>query len=700
MTRFPRGVVTSVLLGLLTLTGLPLVIAPSAAAADTAPGIRVVIEALAPASPGPDDVMRVKGRVINIARTPFTNVSVELRRSSAPLTTRPQVQEAIAAPADQQLADVPLPGTRVDVTDTLAPNERKPFTITIPVRELGFTSPGSYALSVDALGLTSGVDTIVNRKGEFRTLLPWLPDGTGIAPVRVVWLWPLADWPARNAQGALLDERTPEEMAEGGRLAELVGIGSKFSSTVSWVVDPALLQTARAMQGGYEVVQGDSTVPGEGEQTARRWLADVRSATQGRTLRVLPYADVDAAALTRAGMTNDVVRAVTRAPAIATAALARRPDGDLSWAPFGRMDRPTLDVLASAGTSTIVLSGDALPATPEGASSDGLATAALPTSVGSIRAVLADPVLSSLVSTRAVDSSAAIGARQQFLAETAALAQSLPPEQGMRSVVIAPSVRWNPTASVVTPLLRATRTASWLRTQTLDQLLDEPVPSTSRQRGGYGPRARDAELPAEYMVRVARVSDELDAFTSIIDDPTGISEPFSEALLRAESSAWRTQPETGSRLLGSISQSLRNEMGRVRVLSEGTITFSGDVGRVPVTIQNDLDRSVTVGLTLRGNPALRLSSEPLTGVRIEPGRLASVDIDARVIGGDPLAVDVQLLGAEGQDYGPPASITVASTAYARAAAWVVAAAFLAIAVFVVVGITRRIRKARRTPSRA
>jgi hypothetical protein len=36
-----------------------------------------------------------------------------------------------------------------------------------------------------------------------------------------------------------------------------------------------------------------------------------------------------------------------------------------------------------------------------------------------------------------------------------------------------------------------------------------------------------------------------------------------------------------------------------------------------------------------------------------------------------------------------------STAYARAAAWVIAAAFIAIVVFVVVGITRRIHKATR-----
>ena len=63
------------------------------------------------------------------------------------------------------------------------------------------------------------------------------------------------------------------------------------------------------------------------------------------------------------------------------------------------------------------------------------------------------------------------------------------------------------------------------------------------------------------------------------------------------------------------------------------------------------------------------------------------------MGGDPLSVNVQLLSPDMTAYGEPAVITVTSTAYSRAAAWVVAAAFLAIVVFVVVGVTRRIRKA-------
>ncbi len=81
-------------------------------------------------------------------------------------------------------------------------------------------------------------------------------------------------------------------------------------------------------------------------------------------------------------MSNDVVRAVTQGPGIASAAIGAPVPGNLYWAPFGRIDRRTANVLASAGVTDLILSADALPPTDQTQSSEGLATAALPTSVG------------------------------------------------------------------------------------------------------------------------------------------------------------------------------------------------------------------------------------------------------------------------------------------------------------------------------
>lgn len=685
---------------LLCLTPVP----AAHAADDPNASVRVIIDEMRPLLPKADGTLTIRGRLISTARTELTNVSVQLRRSSDPLTSRKEVDAVSASPmspADGDPDAVALTGTRRVVTDSLPPGGRASFMMRVPFADLALTADGVYVLSVEAVGREAGVDATDVRQGVLRTFLPWYPTPGSIRPVDLVWLWPLADWPARSASGVLLDNRTPMELSDGGRLDRLLDLGNRYRGTVSWIADPALIQTAADMADGYQVIIDGEPAVGDREQDARRWLSTLSAATDGVTLRTLPYADIDASAVVRAGMANDVVRAVTTGPRVAAAALGHMAPGGLYWAPFGRIDRATANVLASAGVNSIVLSAGAMPATDSSASSSGEATTSLPTSFGAIRAVLADPGLSHVLSLPQGTASDVVTARQRFLAETALVASSLPADQTERTLVVAPGdLRWDPAVSLIGPLLRATRTAPWLAPATLEQVLDAPASTTSRERGGYGQKAKDVELGPGYMQSIARMTVRLGSFTSIIDDPTGISEPYSAALMRAESASWRTDLAGGRRLITDIGDQLAAEMSLVHVLSKGTITFSGDNGRVPVTISNDLDRSVTVGLTLRGQPALRLESEPLASIRIEAGKMASVDIDARVVGGDPLTVEVQLLDAEQAAYGKPALITVSSTAYARAAAWVVALAFVAILVFVVVGVTRRIRKAQANRPRA
>lgn len=673
---------------------------PAAHAAEPEDPIQIVLDAMTPVVATPDDTLEISGRVINRSSRPITTVRVQLRRSTTPLTNPNEITAVLEeplSPPNGGLDGLPLYTTTQLVTDTLAPGARHPFSLSVPFATMGLDAPGTYVLGIEATGRDVSTDTTEVRKADVRTFLPWFPTRDSVAPLQLVWLWPLADWPARTASGELLNNRTPSELSPGGRLDRLLDLGSRFRSTVSWILDPALLQTAQGMANGYQVLAEGTPTIGEADDAAGAWLTHLRQSTSDGSVRSIPYADVDAAAVVRAGMSNDVVRAVTQGPAIAAAVLKGPAPGGIYWAPFGRLDRETANVLASAGADAIILSSASMPPSDSAQGIEGLATAALPTSVGTVRAVLTDTTLTRMLSLPQRTPNDVVLARQQFLAQTALLATSIPADQSSRTVVVAPdNLQWDPTASLVAPLLRAMRTAPWLAPQTLEGLLREPIPSATRQRGGYGTKARAAELPADYMARIAKTATKLSTFTAILDDPTGVSEPYSEALLRAQSAAWRTSPEVGSSLVSHTSTDLSVQMGQVRVLSTGTITFSGDTGRVPVTIENNLDRAVTVGLTLVGQPALRLTATPLTDIHIEPGKMASVDINARVVGGDPLTVEVQLLTPDMAPYGKPATIQVRSTAYSRAAAYVVAAAFLAIAVFVVVGVTRRIHKARST----
>jgi hypothetical protein len=216
------------------------------------PVVRVVIDDLAPAIPEDGDTLRLRGRVISTARSTLTDVSVQLRRGSAPLASRSDVVavfDAGLAPADGEPADVPLPGTRTLVAEELPPGARRSFSIRVPVDSLGLSAAGAYVVGVDAYAREVGAAEEA-RMGVLRTFLPWFPPESEVEPVSLTWLWPLADWPARAADGALLTEQTPVELSDGGRLDRLLDIGQRFRSTVSlplpfWscVVRPSTYQT-------------------------------------------------------------------------------------------------------------------------------------------------------------------------------------------------------------------------------------------------------------------------------------------------------------------------------------------------------------------------------------------------------------------------------------------------------------------------
>ena len=666
--------------------------------------IGVVIDRLTPIVPTTEDNLRIEGRIVNNTGDVMSDVSIQLRLSSEPITARSQITNVRGAPLDTQ-GDEPtnaaIDATRTPITDTIAPRGQETFSLRIPFSQLPLAGNGVYALGVEVLAARRGaqVDEGERRQGIVRTFVPWFPDP--VDPVQLVWLWPLADWPAREANGIFLNDQTPRAVSAGGRLATLVDSASLQPRSVSWFADPALLQSVQDMTDGYQVRRGGQVVVGDRSSDAQAWLQSLQAAleqaqlpaTTNPTLRVLPYADVDAVALTRAGMTTDVVRSITQAVPIASAALSQQVIGGTYWAPFGRLDQETGDLLASAGVRTVILSGRALRAQDAYAGAN-TGRAVINTSFGALQAVLREPRMSALLTEPQRGRSDAILVRQAFLAESAVLAGTIPQDAPSRAIVVGPDdIRWDPSPAAVNSSLRATVSAPWLQPLTLSELLEAPTNPLRRDRGAYGSKAQAAELSSTFLADVRSVSTELASFTSVLDNPIGVSDAFASALLRTESSAWRSQPETGRELLASVRAQLNDQIDQVNVLSEGTVTFSGETGRVPITIENSLDRSVTVGVELRASPSIRLESEPLTDITIEPGRKVSVDVEARVVGSNTVPVRVQLLTPDGSAFGSPARIEVASTAYARAAAWVVAIAFVAILVFVVVGVARRIRSA-------
>lgn len=656
-------------------------------AAQAAPGTAdVVIDRMTPLVPQPGGVLRLGGRLVSTSATELTSVQVRLHLSSVVISRRDQIDAVLSTGFDgnwDRSEDYVLDWTKVDVSDGLAPGEQESFAFTVPLDDLPLEGPGVYVLAVEALSSGPGGLT---RSGLSRTFLPWFPDQT-VPPISLAWLWPLADHPARTASGVLLDDRTPIALSPGGRLHQLATIGGERPSILTWVIDPALLQTAASISDGYFVEQEGKVVAGDRATQAGEWLDLVRQAIPPGSAHAMAYADLDAIAVQRADMPNDVVRSVTGASSVASQSLGIAIPGGFYWPPGGQLDRTTANLLASAGNSTVVLSNaNAVP--DRGMSAPpGNGIASLGTPSGTMIAITAEPRLASTLAMPQRNAAEVLLARQRFLAETGLAAQLA---TSPTVLVAAPvDIRWSPSKRFIAPLLRATEEAPWLRPALLPDLLASPRSILVRQ--SVDP---SIGLPDSYLDRVRRAQIRMSRVASVLQDPSPVTDPYSAAILRAQSSAWRDDVTTGERLVRSINTGLAERAGLVRVLSTGTITFSGDVGKVPVTVANDTDQTVTIGLALLSTPSTRLSSEPVQDIVIEPGRKVSLDVTARVVGSDPLPVRVQLLTPEGDRYGTPGTITLISAAYARAASWVVIAAFIALSVFVVVGVIQRIRRAR------
>ncbi len=646
-------------------------------------GISMSLDSLAPVVPRPKDDLQLAGTITNTSDREIGGANVELRLSQERMGNRAQ----LAKVADGS----ETPNTRgvsngsVEVKATLAPGASAPWSIKVPMSDLGLGNSGVYGLRVDA---TSRDDSQVTT--SVQTFLPWFPNPDSVKPTKVVWLWPLSDWPDRNANNVFLTDRTPTEITPTGRLNRVLDLGIAAKAQAEWVVDPQVLQAVNGMTTGYQVAgPNGGALPGGSPQPAIDWLARTRAGLATASVNATAYAVPDVTALNRAKMTQDVVQATTTAPEAVTALLARPVTSSIGWPPGNRTDTKTLSLLQKSGVRTVALDNAALlPPTNGGPS--GISSAVLRTVSGPLAAVLTDRVLSSSFGNAASSANEAVLARQRFLADSGQITIDSPDSE--RIIALGPDPRWDPNSAVVGDILGALRTSPWMRSATLAQLLAATPKDSTRSLSPVTAGSRRASLSPAYLQRVQNTQDNLEVFSAILDQPGQLTEKYSSALLRTTSGAWRIDRDGGTALLNSIDKELSNEMGLVRVLSGGVKNFSSETGEIPITISNDLPVPVTVGMTLTGDPPIRLSAQPFGPITIPANRKISTQITAQVRGNGELPVKVQLTTRTGTPYGSPSEVTLRSSAYANAATWVVAIAFVLLTGLLVANSIRRRRE--------
>jgi hypothetical protein len=632
------------------------------AAVSTAEGpyqfARLELTTVSPAAPRPDGRLTLHGALVNPGGDAFRNVQIGLQVSTAPLTSRGDLA-AIAEGAEQDRATRRVPG-ETRLPGLLTSGKVTDWQVSVPVKSLQLPGNGVYVLQVTATGQVG--DENPARLATLTTFLPYLPDKKQYQPTKLTWLWPLAGVPARDAHGTFLPESSAAEFAPGGRLADLASAPGRVP--VTWMVDPELLETARAMGQDHKRQDGRGTSSEDGNVDAARWLADLRAQlAPPHPVAALPYADPDVAALTHHGDPDALIRAIALSKSTTIARLGQESDTTVAWPVDGLADTETLGTLRRAGAKTVVLSSAALllsrerTYTPTGRAQVDAAGAPL-------EVLVADQALTDALTGDLTLPGAAALVEQRFLAETALITLERP--NVARTVLVAPPRRWAPPVGWAGGLLDAVDRTPWVRTVSLNALSLTRVPAEYAGADlTYPQSATDAELASAQLARMKDASDSAAGLIRLFARPGTLETNYTGALFSAVSTAWRGNRVGGRDYATQVGEQLTDDIGQVEVLGRSLVTLSSTRGTIPLTVSNKLGQAIRVQPVLRPRVDSRLKVENPALLTIGAGRKTTVKVPAEAAANGITQVDVQLLDATGEPFGDTHPLKVNVTSFGK-----------------------------------
>jgi hypothetical protein len=384
----------------------------------------------------------------------------------------------------------------------------------------------------------------------------------------------------------------------------------------------------------------------------------------GDQMLAQPYVPVDVAALSEAGITNEIGAQVARGEEVLRAAGLRPTPGP--WvdtaSPFAQGDANDLSAgLAQTGTSQLVLNdGDlsgaglgnytfAQPFTLDLGHGSGVATLAANSSLSArFTGNSANPVLGA----------------EQLLAGLffVHFEDAFLPDQ--RGVVVVPPAGWRPSGAFLRTLLDGLAPGNpALSAVTLSQLFTQVPPGggpgdrepTVRHLQS-GPATRGISHVAATKIAQARV--QLSSFSAAISGHPPEMQTLSDALLATESSDLSTARRTTE--LANYQKAFGAETGKVSLATEQTVTFTAQQASIPITVLSAAPYPVTVVVTLTSDKFSFPNGASHELVLNRPTTSWRFTAQART-SGDRLPIDVSLHTQNGQLLLAHTVLTVHST---------------------------------------
>jgi hypothetical protein len=712
----------------------------AAARAEKDTPLDVTIEQLTPSTLPEVGRVRVSGIVTNNDTQTWRTINVYAFVSDQPMTSAAQLAAAADTAADAVV------GRRItdkkDVIAELAPGQQQSFSFSVPRRLLQAESPGLqggepgvYWFGVHALGEgPEGRDETAD--GRARTFLPFVPAARrGDVPTALVI--PLRRQLIYDADGSLADPADwAQTLSPDGRLRSLVDFGaSSGGRSVTWVVDPALIDAVRRLADGNP---GRSLAPNlkSGEDDGEDTGAEDASAGPDAS----PTAPGDPAGPTGSSESPTAAPdvstdgpldldaldpAVQNAAQAAQAWLARlgeamRPEDQVLTLPYGDVDAAAAAVhdpqllqraVARAGTS---LPGFDVSATPVLSSPSGyLSSKAIEDAAPGTTILLTDAMFGSpapalaeteghevvVTSTGAAEGGPGpdgrmglTAMRQRLLSEAAV--RFLHHDESALTVVVPHD--WRPSGGGT---FFSGLHVPWLDLAPVESVRrSTPATSVEGSTLRYPGWQQEAELDqaafdsAEALIRSGATLQNLLTLNNVV------AGTVTDQALGTLSYSARTSPIANRAAAEAARRWIEQRLAQVVISAPRAVTLSSASGRFQATVTNGLDQPVTVALDAASDD--RLGVEGPARVDIPAHGRSAILLTARTNENGIHEVVLLVTDKRGTPLGARTALTIRSAQVSNVI-WLfvgIGAALLFGAI--VVRLFRRIRNARRTPEAA
>ncbi len=287
--------------------------------------------------------------------------------------------------------------------------------------------------------------------------------------------------------------------------------------------------------------------------------------------------------------------------------------------------------------------------------------------------------------------------RQRLLGEAALHALSADSDQPL---VVSTPPYWNPGKAWAQADFFPGLDQPWLRMVDLPTVVSTATPppggDTSGENVAAYPRAdREAQLPLANLLATKRLSATGTTYGRMLVDNDTVEGSLSRTAMLASSQNVRDDADQALSQVNSTNDYVRGQMQGVRIEGPSFVMMSSETGPIQVTLVNDLDQTVKVGVaTQTRSPGLTIDKvEPRT---LGPGQRTAIRLQATSNDIGVHAVTLVTTDTEGNPLGSLTQVSV-RTSRVSTVIWVImAAGGVLLFVAIVVRLFRRIRRRKAT----